>query len=43
MSDHFGDTDIDWRRVLKWILKKYDLRACTRLILLRVGSSGELL
>jgi hypothetical protein len=40
--NHKEDLDIDGMTVLKWILKKDDVRVWTGFIWLRVGTSGGL-
>jgi len=37
MKEYNGDTRVYWMTILKWIMKKYDGRAWTILILLRIG------
>ena len=37
---HLGDPGIDGRIILRWILRKWDVRARTGLIWLRIGSGG---
>jgi hypothetical protein len=41
-GDHLGDTGVDGRITLKWILKKWD-GAWTGLSWLRIGTGGRLL
>jgi hypothetical protein len=38
--DHLEDPDVHWKMILKWILKKKEREACTRLIWLRLGTDG---
>jgi hypothetical protein len=40
---YLGDKVVDGRILLKWILKKQDMRMWTRFIWHRTGSSGGLL
>jgi hypothetical protein len=35
--DHLGDLGVDWRIILRWIFRKWDVRVLTGSILLRVG------
>ena len=37
------DISVDWRILLKWILKKFDGRMLIGLIRLRIGTNGGLL
>ena len=41
--DHLGDPDIDGRTILRWIFRKWDVGAWTRLICQRIGTGGGLL
>jgi len=36
--DHLGDPGVDGRIVLRWIFRKWDMRALTEFILLRIGT-----
>jgi hypothetical protein len=38
--DNLGDPDIDGRRILRWIFRKWDVRVWTGSIWLRIGT-GE--
>ena len=38
--DHLGDPDVDGRIILRWIFRKWDVRAWTRSIWLRIGTGG---
>jgi len=38
--DHFKDPGIDGRIILRWIFRKWDVRAWTRSIWLRTGADG---
>jgi len=38
--DHLGDPGIDWRTVLRWIFRKWDVRVWTGSIWLRIGTGG---
>jgi hypothetical protein len=39
-KDHWGDTGIDGRIILRWILRKWDVGVWTELSWLRLGSVG---
>ena len=39
-GDHWGDKDLDGRIILRWIFRKWDVRACTGSVWLRVGTVG---
>ena len=41
--DHLEDPDLDRRIILGWIFRKWDVRAWTGLIWLRIGTGGGLL
>jgi hypothetical protein len=38
--DHLGDIGVDWKIILKWILKKQRLRMWTRILCHKIRSSG---
>ena len=38
--DHWGDTGVDGRIILRWIFRKWDVGAWTGWICLRIGISG---
>ena len=38
--DHLEDPGIDWRMILRWILRKWYVRAWTGLIWLSIGTGG---
>ena len=41
--DYLEDTDVDGRKILRWIFRKLDVRAWTGFIWLRMGTGGGLL
>jgi hypothetical protein len=41
--DSLEDVGVDWRTIIKWILKKYSVRLLSGFIGLRIGASGGLL
>jgi hypothetical protein len=42
-GDHYEDTCVDERIILKWIFKEIECGTCPELIWLRTGTSGGLL
>ena len=38
--DHWRDPDVDGRILLRWIFRKWDVRACSELNWLRTGTGG---
>jgi hypothetical protein len=41
--DHCGDPDIDWRIILRWIFRTWDVRTWTGSAWLRIGTDcGQL-
>jgi hypothetical protein len=41
--DHLGDTGVDGRIILRWILRKWDVRVWTGSSWLRIGTGSGLL
>jgi len=41
--DHLEDQGVDGRIISRWIFRKWDGRACTGLMWLRIGTGGGLL
>ena len=41
--DHLKEPGVDWRIILRWIFRKWDVRAWTGLIWLRIGTGDGLL
>jgi hypothetical protein len=39
--DHLEDPSVDKRIILGWIFRKWDVRAWTELILIRIGTGGR--
>jgi hypothetical protein len=39
--DHLEDPGVDWKIILRWIIRKWDVRVCTRSIWLRIGTGGD--
>jgi hypothetical protein len=39
-GDHLGDSDTDGRIILRWIFRKWDVRAWTGSSWLRIGTDG---
>ena len=39
-GDHLGDPDTDGRIILRWIFRKWDVRAWTGSSWLRIGTDG---
>jgi hypothetical protein len=37
---HMGDKGVDWRIILRWILRKRDVRVWTESGWLRIGTGG---
>jgi hypothetical protein len=40
-GDRWGDTDVDGRKILKWISRKWVVRVWIGLIWLRIGTGGR--
>jgi hypothetical protein len=40
LNDHFGDPGLDWRIILRWIVRKWDVGLWTRSSWLRIGTGG---
>jgi len=40
---HLQDPGIDWKIILRWILRKQHMRVCIGFVWLRMGSHGRLL
>ena len=38
--DHLGEPDLDWRIILRWIFRKWDLGIWTGSSWLRIGTGG---
>ena len=38
--EHMEDPVVDGRIILRWIFRKWDVRAWTELVLLRIGTGG---
>ena len=41
--DNLGDPSVDWTIILRWIFRKWDVRAWTGSSWLRIGTEGGLL
>jgi hypothetical protein len=41
--DHLDDLDVEGRMMLKWILRKWDEEAWTRLLWIRIRTGGGIL
>ena len=39
--DHLGHSDIDWRIILKWIFRKWDMGVCIGSSWFRIGTGGR--
>jgi hypothetical protein len=40
-KDHWGDPGEDWKIILKWIFRKWDIGVWTGLTWLRIGTGRE--
>jgi len=40
LYDHFGDPGFDWRIILRWIFRKWDVVVWTGSSWLRIGTGG---
>ena len=38
--DHLGDTGLDWRIILRWIFRKWDVGVWTGSSWIRIGTGG---
>jgi len=38
--DHLGDPGVDWKIILRWIFRKWDVRIWTGSSMLRIGTGG---
>jgi len=38
--DHWGNPGTDWRIILRWIFRKWDMGVCTGLSWFRIGTGG---
>jgi hypothetical protein len=38
--DHWGDPGVDWKIILRWIFRKWDVGVWTGLSWLRIGTGG---
>jgi hypothetical protein len=39
-KNHLENLELDGRIILKWVLRKWDMGACTGSICLRIGTAG---